>query len=199
MNNYLLNEDQPRQKSSIMTRLTKNKRSLKKFFGLVLITSVLNQTTFIFENNNNTAFEQYFNSGNDSYEPELVRIWWFSIQFITSLLSIWLVTKIQPTFFYGIMTLLFSASQFVLAFVEKDSLEGYAPIIGIAGGAASGSVLIVPIYLLWRNFDSDLKGIVFSGYFLCSGFLSNVVIYFSLRLIWWGSDSLPDTQKEIEV
>jgi hypothetical protein len=70
--------------------------------------------------------------------------------------------------------------------------------MGIAGGFASGSVLLVPIYLLWRHFTSSIKGVVFACYFACSGFLSNVVIYFLLRLVWWGSANIPKGKKEIQ-
>jgi hypothetical protein len=96
------------------------------------------------------------------------------------------------------VTIFFALAQFVIAFFEKDSLEGYAPIMGITGGFASGSVLVVPVYLLLRHFNHKMKGIVLSAYFLCSGFLSNVVIYFILRLIWWGRSYLPDTEEQIK-
>jgi hypothetical protein len=110
----------------------------------------------------------------------------------------WIITKIQPTFYYGIVTVIFAIAQFVLAFIEKDTLEGYNPIIGICGGFASGSVLVVPIYLLWRHFSANMKGIVIAAYFVCTGFLSNIVIYFTLRLIWWGQANLPNTEEEIK-
>lgn len=178
--------------------LTDNRKGMLKFLGVVLIASVLDQTTFIFERSNTTAFEKYFESGHDDYEPEQARLWWFFMQLVSSLLSIWIITKIQPAFYYGIVAILFAIAQFVLAFVPKDSLEGYNPIIGICGGLASGSVLVVPIYLLWRHFNKEVKGVVLAAYFLCSGFLSNVVIYFILRSIWWGSSTFSNTEKEVK-
>lgn len=137
----------------------------------------------------------YFAGGNDEYEPEKVRFWWVIVQYISALFSIWIVTRIQPTFYYGIITVIFAITQFVVAFIEKDTLEGYAPIMGIAGGLASGSVLVVPIYLLWRHFEPKMKGIVIAAYLLCSGFLSNIVIYFSLRSIWWHGITLTTGEK----
>lgn len=192
---YSISGEETSEKT-LIPGMTNNKKGMQKFWGVVLIASVLNQTTFIFERNNTIAFEKYFASGNDDYEPELVRSWWFATQFISSLFSIWIVTKIQPTFYYGIVTVIFGVAQFVLAFFEKDKLEGYAPIMGITGGFASGSVLLVPIYLLWRHFSANMKGIVIAAYFVCTGFLSNCVIYFVLRIIWWGQAALPDGPEE---
>lgn len=63
---------------ALIPGFTDNNRGLYKFFGLVLITSVLNQTSFVFERTMTTSFEQYFKLGNEEYKPELVRSWWFT-------------------------------------------------------------------------------------------------------------------------
>lgn len=191
---YFYTKSNGNHEDALIPGLTNNPKGMKKLLGVILLASVLNQTTFIFERNNTQAFEKYFEGDNEHYEPELVRIWWFSIQFISSLFSIWVITKIQPTYYYAFITVFFAIAQLVIAFVEKDKMKGYNIVMGICGGLSSGSVLLVPLYLLWRHFSVRMKGIVLAVYYLSSEFLSNVVIYFVLRLIWWGGSQLPKDQ-----
>lgn len=163
---------------------------MKKFGGLILLAAILNQQTLLFERSMTKAYQVYFSLGGGQYEPEQVRNWYFSIQFLTSLFSLWIVTKIQPTFFYGISAIVLGIVQFMLGFFQEDSLDGYVAYIGIFGGISSGCVILLPIYILWRTFDAKAKGIVLCSYFVCMGFLQ-IPIDFALRVSWFGQSNLP--------
>jgi hypothetical protein len=97
-------------KRAFIPHITDNKKGLKKFFGMVLLAAMFNQAPILFERNMTEAYKQYFSSGGGLYEPEFVRIWYFSVQFLTSLISLWVITKIQPTFFYGIAAIVLGLS-----------------------------------------------------------------------------------------
>ena len=187
---YLLEDIDP-SGLAFIPGFTNNKKGLKKFIGVVLITSVLNQSFFIFDSNITATFSQYFILGGQSYDSQYVRSCWVSTQLVSSLLSLLIITKVQPIQYFGILSIIFGISQFVLAFFSPDKLYGYSTVVGAAGGVASGSVLVVPLYILWRSFVPRLKGYVIAAFFLCTGFLNRVIFYFLLRSVWWGQAYFP--------
>lgn len=136
------------------------------------------------------AYGIYFQGGEEQYEPEKIRSWWFLFEFISSISGLLIITKIQPVFYYGIISILIGITHFVIAFVERDDLKDYAPLMGISGGIASGSVAAIPIYILWRNFRPHAKGIAFVAYFMLKGLL-DLLVYWVLRFVWWGGATLP--------
>lgn len=64
---YSFTEEGLPEGKTLIPGMTNNKKGMKKFWGVVLLASVLNQTTFIFERNNTVAFEMYFLGGKDTY------------------------------------------------------------------------------------------------------------------------------------
>ena len=62
--------------------------------------------------------------------------------------------------------------------------------MGISGGIGSGSVVAIPIYILWRNFRPKVKGIAFVSYFMLKGIL-DILVYWILRFVWWGGVDIP--------
>ncbi len=56
---FSISDDYPKP-NSLIPGFTNNKKGLQKLLGLVLVTSVLNQTTFIFERNMVASYQEYF-------------------------------------------------------------------------------------------------------------------------------------------
>lgn len=177
-------------KKALIPGITDNEKGLWKLLGLVLVGTILNQTSIVFERSMIEAYGIYFQGGTEQYEPEKIRSWWFILEFVSSVCGLFIITKIQPVFYYGIISVLVGVTHFVLAFVERDDLKDYAPLMGISGGIASGSVVAIPIYILWRNFRPNVKGIAFVAHFMLKG-LFDILVYWVLRLIWWGGVKIP--------
>lgn len=192
--NYTINAEESEEKA-LIPGVTNNSRGLQKLLGLVLVGTVLNQASLVFEKTMVEAYGTYFEGGIEKYEPEKIRGWWFILEFFSSVSSLLFITKIQPVFYYGIISILIGVSHFILAFVQRDDMQGYAVLMGVSGGIASGSVAAIPVYILWRSFRPDCKGIALVVYFMAKGVL-DILVYWVLRLVWWGGVNIP-TGKDI--
>lgn len=179
-------------KSTAIPGVTDNKKGLLKLLGLIMITGVLNQRKFIFDSYNQEAFELLF----EDYSIKYIERWWFTFASIIMLFSIFIINKLPPVFFFGVVSLLASAGQFVAAFNDGDKTISYGVSVGISGGIAYGSLVVAPLIVIWENFPAKAKPIVTGFYFFLSSLLSDVAFYWAFRSIWWRSLTIPSTAED---
>jgi len=178
--------------------VTDNKQGMKKLIGLIFLTGVLNQRKFTFDFFNEKAFNLYFSSSPEKYDPREVHRWWFPLESLTIIFSILFIKKIKPVFFYGIITLIVGAGQFTIAFFEQHKLEAYGTTMGITGGIGAGSTFILPFFILCSVFKAKYKAIVTAIYLMCQALFHEVLMFQGLRGLWWASTEIPSSVEDME-
>lgn len=176
--------------------ITDNKKGLLQLLGMSLITGVLNQRKFDFDNYNKTALILMFKDTLTDYDEKYVERWWFSLILVSTLSSLFVIRKLKPAYLYGIMSILYAIGQFVLAFNDGNDVETYGAILGIIGGIVNGFLVAAPLYVIWKNFPAKVKAPVTGVYYLISMILSDVILYWVFRSIWWGSKTIPKTDED---
>jgi hypothetical protein len=193
-----MEEEDTKPKRPCIPGVTDNKKAMTKLIGMIMLAGVLNQRKYTFDYYNTKAFVLYFSSSTNPYETELVEQWWFAFEAATIIISLIFIKKFKPVFFYGTITLIVGIGQFVIAFFEQHKLEAYGMTIGITGGIGSGSVWVLPFYILCMQFKPKDKAIVTSIFLMSQALISEVFMYQLLRALWWGHTEVPKTAEDLE-
>ena len=172
-------------------------KGIEKLFGLVILAGLLDTQKFNLGYLNSEAMALYF--GQETYRDyhKAIQAYWGISKSLSIVASFFILKKVKPLYHYAAITLTLTLTQVICVFLGPKDMVVFGVLVGVVGGYAAGSVLIIPLHYVWRLFEPRFKVILVGLYFMVTMLIRDSFLYPILRRLWWGKNNLDDPS-EIE-
>ena len=155
-----------------VTRINKI-RGAKTFLAVLALSTVLGQyNNFI--KLEPSLFKIYSKSQTNPY----VHLSWSIGRVISTPAAILALIKLNPSQIYSVITIAFAVCH-LINIVNTGSYGLFCCSYALTGGVASGSIEVLPVYLVWRYFSPKKKPYV-TGMYLLVSYLAHKYCWFEL-------------------